>query len=377
MTTTATKRRIGLGLALALAAMACGEDGDDRSGGGNAGGNADGADREVTLVTHDSFAASEGVLEQFTEDTGIEVRLLASGDAGSALNQAILTKGDPQGDVFFGVDNTFLTRAFDEELFVPYESPALSEVDDEFVLDAQHRVTPIDYGDVCLNYDKDYFADLDEGGGEDAGEDGSPAVPATLEDLADPAYRDLLVVQNPATSSPGLAFLLATISQFGEDGWRDYWDRLRDNGVAVSDGWEDAYYGQFSGSASGTGDRPIVVSYASSPPAEVAFATEPIDEAPIGVVESSCFRQVEFAGILAGSERTDEAGELIDFLLSATFQEDMPLNMFVFPVRADAELPAVFVEHAATPDDPFVVAPDDIGANRDRWIGEWTATVLR
>ncbi len=346
---------------VALLAAACGSD--------DAGEGAGRPAREVTLVTHDSFSVSEGLLERFTEDTGIEVRVLASGDAGSALNQAILTKGDPQGDVFFGVDNTFLTRALDEELFVPYESPALEAVEETFVVDDEHRVTPVDYGDVCLNYDRAYFAE----GGPGAG----LAVPTSLDELAEPAYRDLLVVENPATSSPGLAFLLATISRFGEDGWTEYWDRLRANGVAVTDGWEDAYYGRFSGSASGTGERPLVVSYASSPPAEVAFAEEPIEESPVGVIEASYFRQIEFAGMLAGSERTEEAGELIDFMLSPAFQEDMPLNMFVFPVRSDAELPEVFVEHAATPEDPFEVSPAEIGAGRDRWIDEWTDTVLR
>lgn len=338
--------------------VACGND----DGGGSAG------EREpvtITLVTHDSFAVSDGLLDAFTEDTGIEVKLLQSGDAGTALNQAILTKDDPQGDVFFGVDNTFLTRALDEDLFVPYESAALDEVPEQYVLDPEHRVTPIDFGDVCINYDREFFT----GAGA--------APPVTLDDLTDPAYKDQLVVENPATSSPGLAFVFATISEFGEDGWLDYWSALRANGVLVADDWEDAYYNRFSGSASGTGDRPLVVSYASSPPAEVAFADPPIDEAPTGVMDQSCFRQIEFAGVLDGTEHEDEAGRLIDFMLSRTFQEDMPLNMFVFPVLPGAGLPEVFVENTTVPADPFEMEPEEIGDGRDRWIREWTSTVLR
>ena len=226
-------------------------------------------------------------------------------------------------------------------------------------------MTPIDYADVCVNYDKAWFAARDV------------PVPETIEDLADPAYRDLLVVENPATSSPGLAFLLATIAELGEDSWVEYWSELRANGVEVTDGWEEAYYGSFSGGSGSEGDRPLVVSYASSPPAEVAFADPPIEEAPIGVMEDSCYRQVEFAGILAGSEHEEAAGRLVDFMLSRTFQEDMPLNMFVFPVDPDAELPDVFVEHAATPDDVLEVPADEVASNRDEWIDQWTDTVLR
>ncbi|MFP5321794.1 MAG: thiamine ABC transporter substrate binding subunit [Acidimicrobiia bacterium] len=352
-------RPLALLLAAALVVAACGDDDDT----GDAAAPAPQAS-SLTLVTHDSFDVSEGVLEAFTDETGIEVEVLAAGDAGSMVNQAILTKGSPQGDVLFGVDSTFLSRALEEDLFVPYESPALEEVDPSLVLDPEHRVTPIDTGDVCLNYDK---AALAEAGLEP---------PTALADLADPAYAGTLVVENPATSSPGLAYLLATIAEFGEDGWQDHWRALRDNDVAVASGWEEAYYSVFSGAAGSPGDRPIVVSYATSPPAEVIFAEEPLDEAPTGVVEGSCFRQIEFAGILRGTEHEEEAGRLVDFLLSPTFQSDIPLSMFVHPV-VDVELPPEFVEHGVQPEDPYALDPELVAENRDEWIEEWTEIVLR
>jgi thiamine transport system substrate-binding protein len=346
--------------AAALLVVACG-DGDEPTDTGATDGQ-DQAGTSLTLVTHDSFDVSEDVLDAFAEETGIEVTIAPAGDAGSTVNQAILTKDDPLGDVLFGVDNTFLSRALDEDLFVPYESPLLASVPDELRLDDEHRVTPIDVGDVCLNHDVAWFEEHDV------------AVPTDLADLTDPDYAGLLTVMNPATSSPGLAFLLATVDRFGEDGYLDFWAELRDNDVLVTDGWSEAYYSEFSAH---DGDRPLVVSYASSPPAEVLFAEEELDEAPTGVIEASCFRQIEFAGILRGTEHEEAAQQLIDFLLDVPFQEDVPLTMFVFPVNEDAELPEVFVEHAVVPSDPLQLDPDTIGAGRDGWIEDWTATVLR
>lgn len=320
-------------------------------------------DVTIRLMTHDSFDVSTDVLEAFTTETGIDVEVVPMGDAGTALNQAILTADQPQGDLLFGVDTTFLSRALDADLFQSYESPRLEAVPERYQLDPEHRLTPIDVGDVCLNYDVGWF--------EDAG----IPVPQDLSDLLDEQYEGLLAVQNPATSSPGLAFLLATIDHFGESGYLDAWETLRDNDVLVTDGWTEAYYGEFT--AASDGDRPIVVSYASSPPAEVFFADPMPDEAPTGVIEASCIRQIEFVGILGSTEHPDEAQQLVDFMLSTTFQEDIPLTMFVFPVVDDAELPEVFVEHAVLPDDPLDLDPQVIGENREEWIDEWTRTVLR
>ncbi|MXW99255.1 MAG: thiamine ABC transporter substrate-binding protein [Acidimicrobiaceae bacterium] len=314
----------------------------------------------VTLLTHDSFYVSPETFEAFTAETGITVEHLASGDAGALVAQACLTAGEPLGDVLFGIDNTFLQRGLDCGMFEPYASPGLAAVPDRFELDPDHRVTPIDFGDVCLNYWIDAF-------------DGSPPPPSSLDDLIDPTYEGMVVVQSPETSSPGLAFLLATIARYG-DGWEDYWSALRANGVAVTAGWEDAYYGEFT---AGGGDRPIVVSYASSPPAEVIYADPPVDEPPTGVVTASCYRQIEFAGVLAGSGNPGGAQALIDFMLTPTFQNDVPLNMFVFPVADTATLPDVFVAHAEIAEDPFILEPAEVEAQRNDWTDRWVEIVLR
>jgi thiamine transport system substrate-binding protein len=370
--TTFPSRLLALLLAsvLATSAVACGDTDDGTGDEVGAGCDAPSSDEvaadTVRLLTHDSFALSDGTLDAFTDETGIDVEVIQGGDAGTVVNQAILTNGNPQADVLYGIDSTFLSRALDERLFVEHEATGVDEVRAELgQVEPAGCVTPIDYGDVCINYDKAYF------------EENDVPPPADLDDLVDPAYADLLVVENPATSSPGLAFLLATVEAFGDDGWHDWWTDLRDNGVEVVDGWEEAYYSSFSGGLGSEGDRPLVVSYASSPPAEVVFADPPVDDAPTGVIEDSCYRQIEYAGVLAGTEHPDEAGRLVDFLLSETVQRDLPLSMFVFPARDGVELPPEFVAHAATPDEVFELPPEEIDANREEWIDEWTDLVLR
>jgi thiamine transport system substrate-binding protein len=323
---------------------------------------------ELLLMSHDSFDISEEVLSEFENEQGIKIVLLPAGDAGAALNQAILTRDDPLADVFFGVDNTFLSRALEADIFEPYSDVDLSDITEDLILDKSNRLVPVDFGDVCLNYDKEWF---------DAK---SLVPPQTLQDLTEPEYSGLLVVENPATSSPGLAFLLATIDNFGTQGeydYLDFWRELRENNLLVVDGWQEAYYGQFS--ASSDGDRPLVVSYASSPPAEVVFSDPPVDVAPTASVSGpgTCFRQVEFAGILKGTKHRKEAEELIDFILSRRFQEDIPLHMFVFPSNKTAELPEVFLKWADIADEPAQVDPDTIDSNRELWIDEWTEVVLR
>ena len=353
-------RRLAIALIALFVLAACGDDGGSAAS-TTANPN---APVTITLLTHDSFAVSDGLLDGFTEQTGITVKVLQAGDAGEMVNQAILTKGKPLGDVLYGVDNTFLTRAIDAGIFEPYSSPALSDVKPDLAEQiGGGAVTPIDVADVCLNYDKDYF-----------GKHELPP-PSSLQALTKPEYKDLLVVENPATSSPGLAFMLGTIAQFGEDGWLDYWKQLKANGVQIASGWEDAYYTDFSGS-SGKGPKPIVVSYATSPPAEVVFAETPLTDAPTAVVASTCFRQIEFTGVLAGTKHAAAAQTFIDFMLSTTFQDDMPLNMFVYPVNAKATVPDEFVKYSVVPDHPLSLPPDQIAQDRDTWIDEWTSTVL-
>jgi thiamine transport system substrate-binding protein len=319
----------------------------------------------LTVITHDSFAASDSIVKAFEQANQAKLQFIKSGDAGAALNKVILSKGAPLGDVFYGVDNTFLSRALAAGIYQPYDSPALQNIPSEYQLDPTHQVLPVDESDVCLTYDKSYFASHNLG------------VPKSLEDLVRPEYKGLLVMENPATSSTGLVFLLATIQHFGDPNYVGYWKSLRANNLVVVDGWETAYYTNFSGS-SGRGPQPLVVSYATDPAAEVMNSQTPLSESPVGSVlgPDMCFRQIEFVGILKGTRQLSLAQKFVDFMLGAQFQADVPGQMFVYPVLPKISLPDAFVKYARSPSQPATLSPDEIANNRDTWIQVWTDAVL-
>ena len=314
----------------------------------------------VILVTHDSFAVSDTTFDIFTSITGIKVQQVSVGDTGQLISSALLTSSEPLGDVLFGIDNTFLSRGIEGGIFEAYISPNLQNLPTDFSHETSELVTPIDYGHVCINYWIESFnKDLE--------------APKTLDDLIKPAYADLLVVQNPETSSPGLAFLLSTISKYGER-WQEYWEALRNNGVSVTSDWESSYYGEF---IAGGGDRPIVVSYASSPVAELIYADPPVVTSPTAVIKDSCFKQIEYAGILSGSKKQRAAQKLIDFMLTNDFQDDIPLNMFMMPVSKFSNLPPEFDLYEEIPDPIDPISSTEIQEKRNLWTEEWTNLVLR
>ena len=339
-------------LGLAFAAVGCsavGAGSDDPS-----------AASSVTLVTHDSFGVPDDVLAQFTAQTGLTVEVVALGDTGSMVNRLVLTKGAPLGDAVFGIDSTFATRALDEGVIAPADglsAPALDDAAAHALPDDGHgtRLVAVDYGDVCVNVDTTWFA----------AHDLTP--PTTLDDLTAPQYRGLFVTPNPATSSPGFAFLLATVGAKG-DGWQQYWKDLDANDVQVAADWSDAYTSAFT-AGGGNGDRPVVVSYDSSPPYTIPDgASEPTTAALL----DTCFRQTEYAGVLTGAANPDGAAALVDFLLSDAVQQTIPETMYMYPVSTSVTLPPDWVAWAPPATDPFTVDPADIAAHREQWLTQWT-----
>ena len=358
-------RLVVLGTALTLALAGCSLAGTDgtttpqtgaaTSPGATAGGT-------VTLVTHDSFALSEPLLESFTDATGIQVEVVQPGDAGALVNQLVLTKDAPLGDVVYGIDNSFASRALAEGVVQPYAAQGDAAADARgFALegDDEGALTAVDFGDVCLNVDTAWFAEHDV------------EVPTTLDDLTSPQYEDLLVVPNAVTSSPGFAFLLATVGAKGED-WPQYWSALKANGLKIADGWSDAYFTDFSGGGGG-GPRAVGRCDAGSPPRAIPpGGTEPTTAAML----DTCFRQVEYAGVLTGAQNPAGARALVDFLLSDEVQADIPGSMYMYPVSSSVDLPDEWVQFAPLAEHPFEVAPDQIDANRERWLTQWSDTVI-
>ena len=299
---------------------------------------------EVVLLAYDAFTPAERIFDAFERETGAKVRVVTGGDSGTVVSKAILTAGNPEGDVLWGVDNTTLSRATDADLFESHE--------------------PVDEGDVCVNYSKKWYAAR------------SLRPPTGLDDLVKPEYRGQLVVQDPASSSPGLAFLMATIAQYG-DGWRDWWRKLKANDVHVAADWTTAWTMDYAG-AGNPGKYPMVVSYGSSPPAEIVYAADPasVTEPDSGVIESTCFRQTEYVGVLRVTANPNLARRLVEYLRDVPFQESMPTSLFVFPVNPAAKLPEVFEKWAVRAEEPLTLPADEIEANRETWLDDWRAIAL-
>lgn len=357
------------GAALLLAVTGCstmggsGDSATEPSPSGTSEGSSDSTDGEVggtvVLVTHSSFALPKKLVRSFESETGIDLETRSAGDGGTLTARLSLTKDNPTGDVAFGVDNTFASRPLDEGVFATYAGD-LPAGADEYVLDeGGDRLTPVDVGNVCVNVDTTWF------------EREGIEPPQALDDLVDPAYEDLFVTSGASTSSPGMAFLLSTIAEYGEDGWQDYWTDLLANGAKVVDGWEDAYYGDFT-QGGGEGERPIVLSYDSSP----AFTVQDGRSTTAALLDT-CFRQVEYAGVLEGAANPAGAEAVVDWLVSDEVQAALPTSMYVFPVSDAVEVPADWARYAEQPTEPYEVAPADIAANREQWLTEWTDVISR
>lgn len=308
----------------------------------------------IELATHDSWHVPEKVITSFERRSGIDLRIRKQGDAGALTNKLVLTKDNPIADVAYGVDSTFASRALSEGVFVPYTSPKADHGPQRYSIDPKHRLSAVDIGDVCVNIDVEWFAKHDV------------PQPDSYADLTKPRYEGLMVAESPATSSPGLAFLLGTVAEFGSDGWLDYWRELKANGLRVVSGWSEAYTQSFSGS-SGNGPRPIVVSYASSPAAEIGKDGEPRTKALL----DTCYRQIEYAGVLNGTDHPKKARQVIDFLLSERFQSVLSENMYVYPTRKGVPLPDSWEKAAPLPDDPAQLDGERVASHRKQWIKQW------
>lgn len=329
------------------------------------------AQQELRVLTHGAFALPKPLLAQFEKEQHIKLRITKAGDAGEMLNKLILTRANPIADVVYGLDNALVPKAMAAGVLAPYppapakESklgntlPALTTAFGQ----ASAYVLPVDYGYVTVNYDKAWFAKK------------GLALPQSLDDLTQPAYAQLLVTQNPATSSPGYAFLLATIGTLGEEKAFDWWARMRANGLKVAKGWTEAYYTEFSRNG---GKQPLVVSYASSPAAELFYAKDKPSTPPTGslALGGAVYRQVEGVALVQGGKAEQAALQWIAFMRSAAVQQSLQTEMWMFPAVAGVARDAV-MQHAPEPSQFAQPSEADITAKGADWVARWTRVVLR
>ena len=323
------------------------------------------APRTLTVITHDSFNLDKKLIQAFERTNNLRVRFVKGGDAGAMTNKLILTKKNPLADVAYGIDNTLLGKALAANILEPYKPRSAALIPLEYRLDPVWHITPVDYGFVALNYDKAWFAVNNR------------SLPQRLEDLTKPEWKGLLTMPNPATSSTGLAFYLATVKKLGEQGALNFWAGLRDNGVKITAGWDAAYYTEFTKNG---GSRPIVVSYASSPAAEVFYSEIKLDDAPTAnlLLPGSSFLQIEGVAVLRGAKNPDLARAFVDFMLSAGVQSDIPTQMWVYPVMPNIKLNAVYrFADQPTGQQTSTLQPQTISANAARWLENWTWVVQR
>lgn len=316
--------------------------------------------KKVTVVTHSSFQVSDNLKKEFEKTSGFKLEIVDGGDGGELVNKLILSKDAPQGDVCFGVDNTYASRLLSQGVIDKDRTvDTIPESAEKYLVDNNRALVPIDMGDVAINIDKTYFTSH------------NLAEPKTFEDLAKPEYAKLLVAINPTTSTPGLAWMLATVGHFGADKFSDYWKALVKGGAKIASGWTEAYNTDFS-AGEGKGAYPIVVSYASSPSYTVSKDGASTTTAAL---LDTAFRQVEYAGVLKGAANPAGGQAFINWMLSKAVQADIPKKMYMYPVDSSVQLPEALAKFGPLAEKPVEVAPNKIAAEREQWLKLWASAV--
>lgn len=323
-----------------------------------------GQNNVLDVLVYDSYAVSEELVLRFEAANDVKLQFIEAGDGTELLNRAILTAEAPIADVIVGINSVLVNRALVNNLLESYESPYLSEIDAIYQTDPENRALPFNHGAVCINYDTEFFSTHEL------------KVPTTLEELVDPVYSGMLAIENPISSTPGLAFMLMTIDVLGEDGYLFFWEDLLENGAEIVPDWSTAYYTNFTAGGGG-GYQPMVVSYDASPAAVPFYAEEPMDEAPTASIlaDDMCIEMIEYAGILKGSDQVELAQKFIDALLSAEWQSDLPAQMFVYPVNGTATIPELFETFAPQPVNPVRMDPAIVAVNYEKWLQAWAESI--
>jgi len=317
---------------------------------------------KLVVYTYSSFAswgAAPFIEEAFEKKHDVDVQFVATGDARMMLTKLLTEReaGRPGADVFVGVGSVDLSMARGEDLFVPLtgeDIPNLASVREDLLIDPTNSLIPYEHSYVTLVYDSQVLAVED--------------VPLTFEQLLDPKYKKMLILEDPRTSSVGLAFLLWTIHQYGDPGYLDYWRKLLPNVLTITQGWSAAYDLFLAREA------PIVVSFST----DTAYSV--IEEGSarykVMLLNSQGYRSIYLMGIVKGTKQQGLCKELLDFVLSPEVQERISTTEWMFPANRKTLLPVLFYQNAVFPPDPVMVPSERIGENLDRWLLEWAGIIV-
>lgn len=332
-------------------------------------------DGTLKILTYDIAAFSDDMLTNFTEQTGFAVELVYTDDAGGILEIMLQTQGSPQVDLAVGLDNTYLQTALDFCLLTVNNVDTSNVDPNVMALYDGPKAVPFDQGHVCLNYDESVVD------GENLTE------PQTLWNLTESQWTDKTVFPSPLTSSPGRAFMVATIDYFENDldpntTAFDWWKAMADNGATFTSGWTEAYEIHYSGGYGAwvdghLGDAAMTVSYCHSPGVEAYYGGNWTSSTSL-VLPRATFHQVEYGGLVNGGGNQEAANAFLTFLLSEDINRNMPENNLMQSVLNNATWPEEegYRYHTDLPTLNANITTERIGQEMDDWLMAWTnATV--
>jgi len=306
--------------------------------------------KELVVYTYDSMVSEYGlgpkIIPKFEEQCNCKIKMVSKGDAGQVLTTLVLEKENPKADVVIGLDNSLIQKAIEKKVLEEFTPKNIGIVPKDIGFYKKGFLTPFDYGFIAFVFDsKKIEAELNE-----------------FDSLLDSRLEKKIVIQNPRTSSPGLALLFWSIEVYGDPGYKEFWKEFKPNILVVTDGWDESA-GLFR-----AGEAPMYLSYATSPAYYAEF--EDINHFLAAEFEEGHYIQVEGIGIVKGTKNRKLAEQFIEFMLTEEAQKEIPFTQFMFPVNKNIELPKAF-EYAVMPDKKLELDPELIEEKQEEWISEW------
>lgn len=328
-----------------------------------------GDDCVLTIVTYDIIAITDDVLNEFTNQTGVQVEMIRTDDAGGILEHLLLTKDNPQADLALGLDNTYLQTAFQFDLLAEHGAQ-IPVLDSKATIPYNgNKAVPFDQGYICLNADTQALSE------------NHISFPTTLEELTAPDWKGKTAFPSPVTSSPGRAFMVASIDYFEQQSSNttafDWWADMADNDAIFTTGWTEAYETHYTGgygiwNEGHIGDAWLTVSYCHSPGVEALYGGNSTISAAVDI-DFASFSQVEYAAPVNGGGSKNAVNAFIEFLLTDEVNTNMPENNLMYSVLEGKDLPETngYRYHSPVPSQPSTIEMDRIGQEMDDWLKDW------